>query len=98
MDRYLRLTTRRQLIDIYIWFIQQCVKEKITPTFASIRTSRNVPLNIKLDMEHILLNKEICVHYAKLDTINTELKFIINNISQHLPFQERLNNHLDDFI
>lgn len=99
MDKYARLSTKRELIKVDIWFINQCLKHKVTPNFAAIKTSRNVPLRFKSELETKLQKKELCIHYARLNHLNTELKILYDNIVQDVPFnllQDSLNSLSDD--
>lgn len=101
MEKYMRLSTKRELIEIDIWFIHQCLKNRVTPIFATVKTSKNVPDKLKIDIETKLMKKEICIHYARLNNINTELKILYNSLVQAVPFdylQERLNSLQDDLF
>lgn len=99
-DRYRRLALRRSLTRVDVWFLNQCINEHVTPTFARIRTSKNVPAELKVEMEHRIVRKEICKHYAKLDLLNLELKSTYDKISNTLSYDELQDflNDVDDFV
>ncbi|XP_050505926.1 uncharacterized protein LOC126884124 [Diabrotica virgifera virgifera] len=87
--QYLRLATRRNNLKLDIWFIQQCLKFKVFPTFSIVRTSKNVPPNIRTSLQIKLMKKEICSHYSKLNYINCKLKYsqdIKKCTTQHQDF------------
>uniref|UniRef100_A0A6P7GCZ5 Uncharacterized protein LOC114340718 n=1 Tax=Diabrotica virgifera virgifera TaxID=50390 RepID=A0A6P7GCZ5_DIAVI len=93
--QYLRLATRRNNLKLDIWFIQQCLKFKVFPTFSIVRTSKNVPPNIRTSLQIKLMKKEICSHYSKLNYINCKLKVMYDSLLDIIGFIN-FNNFLTD--
>lgn len=73
-ERYRRLSVKRAIIEVDVWFLNNCIKEKVTPVFARVKTSKNVGLKYKEKLEYNIIRSAICKHYAKIDFINCELK------------------------
>lgn len=73
-DKYKKLAIKRTRTNIDIWFLNKCLEAEVTPHFARVKTSKNVPLDIKKDIEIKIIKKNICQHYFRLDTINCKLK------------------------
>ncbi|XP_050511970.1 uncharacterized protein LOC126888016 [Diabrotica virgifera virgifera] len=98
-EKYLRLSTKRELRYIDIWFIHQCLNFHLTPKFASLKTSKNIPIKIKSEIERKLLRKEICIHYAKINSFDIELKILYDKIVEVTPFlvfQQILQEHHEE--
>ncbi|XP_050498525.1 uncharacterized protein LOC126886857 [Diabrotica virgifera virgifera] len=98
-SKYLRLSKKRELLNIDIWFIHKCIKFKVTPTFAKCKVPSTATLNFKSQIERKFLQKELCKHHAHLDKINVQLKILYDNIVREVPFdnfRDSIANHLDN--
>ncbi|XP_050518098.1 uncharacterized protein LOC126892578 [Diabrotica virgifera virgifera] len=98
-NKYLRLSKKRELLNIDIWFIHKCIKFKVTPTFAKCKVPFTATLNFKLQTERKFLQNELCKHHAQLDNINVQLKILYDNIVREVSFdnfRDSIANHLDN--
>lgn len=94
-EKYKRVSIRRATAEIDIWFINNCIKEQVTPNFAKVKTSNNVPSRFKADIEYKILRSEICKHYARLDFLNCELRNVYDTLYGTLT-EERFRGLLND--
>lgn len=81
---YRRLSIRRCTISADVWFVNRCIHENLTPTFAKVRTSNNVPERLHNDLSKKLLRSAIIKHNMQLDRINTTLKTLYDNLQYSL--------------
>ena len=77
-ERYRNLSVKRSTAEVDIWFLNNCIKEKVVPVFARVKTSKNVSIKCKEKLEHNIIRSAICKHYSKIDFINCELKRLYN--------------------
>lgn len=64
--KYRGLTLKRIHRDIDIWFLNRCIEKEVTPVFAKIKTSKNVPYQLVRRREGKLLRSEISKYYRSL--------------------------------
>ncbi|XP_050519268.1 uncharacterized protein LOC126893296 [Diabrotica virgifera virgifera] len=93
--KYLRLATKRNNTKLDIWFISQCLNHKVIPNFCRVKTSKNVPPNIRSSLQVKLMKKEICNHYGKLNYLNCQLKVMYDSLLEIICFIN-INNFMSD--
>ncbi|XP_072380863.1 uncharacterized protein [Diabrotica undecimpunctata] len=99
VDTYRRLSCKRMIIFLNIWFVRQCISHQVTPTFAKVKTSKNVPDKEKQILEKKILKRELKKHYTKLHHINVNLKITYDQILQQHPWflvNDSFNNIEDE--
>lgn len=84
--KYQRLAVKRCYLHIDIWFINRCLCEGLTPTFAKIKVSRNCPFKMQKELQIKLLLNERRKKYCFLDNINTDLKMTYDILLDNYPF------------
>lgn len=101
---YERLSTRRAARKLDIWFLHNCPREGVTPTFAKVKTSHNVTRRQVGNLERDIVKNEIRKHYGQLHHLDCSLKIkyveIVNSPLRSLvltDFFNDLNDRVDSF-
>ncbi|CAH1105837.1 unnamed protein product [Psylliodes chrysocephalus] len=103
MDRlvptYRKLAVKRSNIHLDIWFLHQCQKQRVTPSFVKAKLPKNVSKKLSYNIEKKIIHSEICKHYSKINAINIDLTILYDQLVQVTPYQllqVNLNDIHDD--
>ncbi|XP_044760166.1 uncharacterized protein LOC123317626 [Coccinella septempunctata] len=86
--KYKSLSIRRSEIRIDVWFLHRCMFNGVTPTFAVVRASKNVPISDRLYLEHKILRRNIRKHYRRLQEIDCNMKITYDLMREEMDFEE----------